>query len=66
VQAGDQVAFELVNENRLVAQVIKHADGTQAPRAATKASGVKRKFVTGPRAPRSVFQRPVRAFASTH
>jgi hypothetical protein len=55
VQAGDQVAFELVSENRLVAQVIKHADANQAPRPVSQ----KRKFVPGPRAPNSVFQRPV-------
>lgn len=55
VQAGDQVAFELVTKNRLVAQIIKHADGVQPPKA-PKAAGVKRK-ASGPRAPRSVFQR---------
>ena len=58
VQAGDQVAFELVTKNRLVAQIIKHSDGTQLPKA-PKATGVKRKAATGPRAPRSVFQRSV-------
>ena len=57
VQAGDQVAFELVTKNRLVAQIIKHADGVPPPKA-PKAAGVKRK-ASGPRAPRSVFQRTV-------
>lgn len=31
MQAGDQVAFELVGERRLVAQVIKSADPGQYP-----------------------------------
>ena len=33
MQAGDQVAFELVGDRRLVAQVIKSADGPLAAHA---------------------------------
>jgi hypothetical protein len=55
VQAGDQVAFELVSKNRLVAQIIKRAEGVQF-RKVSKATGIKRKAATGPHAPCSVFK----------
>ena len=43
MQAGDQVAFELVGERRLVAQIIKPADPHQRAAAASLAASKREK-----------------------